>query len=307
VKALYSASRMIFNEKLIEKLKSIEDVDICVHIDHGKAPDCDISEIEYIFNTSVLNYHDVRKFTSLKQIQLFSAGMDRVPMDVVEELGLTIKRATDVYSIPIAEFVLMRVLEIYKDARYFEDAQKNKSSNKNRKMEELSGKTAGIIGYGSIGREIAKRLKAFDVNIIGFSRTKKEDEYLDEHCLAENLLDRIGACDVVILTMPYSDEYDKFFGKAFFNAMKDHSVFVNIARGMLVDEPILIDNIKKGKFLGVALDVTYEEPLDPNSELWTLDNVYLSPHNSFASNQIYDRLFQVCYDNLKEYMEQREQ
>ena len=302
MKAIYSASRMIFSEPLVERLKQIDGVDLYVHIDHGKPPECDISEIEYAFNSSIFKYHDIKDFTSLKQIQLFSAGTDRVPMEQAKALGITIKRATDVYSIPIAEFVLMRVLEIYKHSRYFESIQKRKQSDKDKALFELNGKTAGIIGYGSIGREIAKRLKAFDVTTIGFSRSEKQDAYLDRHCVMDKLYDEIGQCDMVILSVPYTDALNKFFGDRFFTLMKDNSVFINVARGMLVDEAALINHIKNKKFMGVALDVTYEEPLSADSELWTMDNVFLSPHNSFMSDHIYDRLFARCYDNLKDYI-----
>ncbi len=306
MKAIYSASRMIFSDPLIEKLKQIEGLDLYVHIDNGTPPDCDISEIEYMFNSSIFNHYDIREFKSLKQIQLFSVGTDRVPMDAVNELGITVKRATDVYSIPIAEFVLMRILEIYKHSRYFDQIQSQKKSDKDRGMLELNSKTVGIIGYGSIGREAAKRLKAFGVKIIGFSRSKKQDEFLDEHYTMTKLDDAIGECDIVILSLPYDESMHQYFNDAFFAKMKDGSVFINISRGMLVDEAALIKHLKDGKFLGAALDVTYEEPLSPESELWTLDNVYLSPHNSFMSEKIYERLFERCYENLKTYMENKE-
>jgi len=303
LKVLYSASRMVFNEEQVKKIKSLANTEFLVHIDEGKAPGFPVDDIDYLINSSIFKHIEIDEFKSLKQIQLLSAGLNKTPVERANELNIEIKRAADVYSIPIAEFVIMRTLQIYKDARYFERIQKEKTWEKKRSLIELCGKTVGIVGFGSIGKETAKRFSAFDTTIIGFGRSEKKSVYLDKFYNIKEIKEKIGECDIVVASLPHTDETHKMFNKDVFGAMKDDSIFINVARGKLVDEEELIRQIEKNKFLGVALDVTYNEPLTRRSELWSLKNVYLSPHNSFTSSRIYTRLFECVYKNLTEFSE----
>jgi len=302
---VYSANHSFFTDEQFDKLHRLEEIDgikVFVHVGDGGPPLLPINTIDYLININLLNEHDLDEFESLKQIQLFSAGMDMLDLERLKKKNIAVKNAKDVYSVPIAEFVMMRVIEIHKNSRYFETLQHDKETLKKRDLVEVFGKTAAIYGYGSIGREIAMRLKSFGVKTIGISRSGKSDECLDEGISMHEAKSRVSEFDIVISCLPQTEDTEKFFDATYFSAMKDGAAFINISRGGVVDEKALVTEIKNNKFLGVALDVFETEPLPKTSELWELDNVYLSPHNSFASTIMYDRLFDRVYENLVEFI-----
>ncbi|MEX1308550.1 MAG: NAD(P)-dependent oxidoreductase [Eubacteriales bacterium] len=295
-----------FTPEQYKRLHDLEaEFDVRVFVQTGDAPlNCPIESIDYLIHTDLLDSHDLAEFKQLEQLQILSAGTDRLDMRSLQEKNITVKNASDVYSVPIAEFTLMRILEIYKSARYFEKIQQEKSTVKIRDLIEVYGKTCAIYGYGSIGREIAMRLRGFGVRTIGISRSGKSDSFIDEGLALSESTKRIGEFDIVVSCLPQTKDTSEFFDAQFFSAMREKSAFVNISRGAVVDEDALIAATKKGKFLGVALDVFKTEPLPEKSELWKMENAYLSPHNSFASTIMYDRLFERIYQNLVKYLEE---
>lgn len=304
---VYSANHSFFTSEQFNQLQKLEEIDgihVFVHVGDGGPPLLPINTIDYLINIALFKDHDLDEFENLKQIQLFSAGMDMLDMPRIKAKGITVKNASDVYSVPIAEFVMMRIIEIYKSARYFEEIRQGKSAQKKRDLVEVYGKTCAIYGYGSIGREVAMRLKGFGVKTVGISRSAKKDEFLDEALTMAESTSRVGEFDIVVSCLPQTETTEGFFNAAFFDAMKKDSAFVNISRGGVVDEKALIAAIKAGKFLGVALDVFETEPLPKDSVLWEMENVYLSPHNSFASTIMYDRLFDRIYQNLVAFIEE---
>lgn len=257
----------------------------------------DVSSIDVVVCNSLFLYQDITRFDSLKFIQLISAGLDRIPLDYIKEKGIKVFNAKDVYSIPMAEWALLKVLEIYKRSKEFYKNQEQHKWEKQRNLLELTDKTASIIGFGSVGLELAKRLKAFGVNVIGLGRRKIESEYLDETLLIKDLDEALKKSDIIVLTLPLTRETRHLIDKEKINIMKDKAVLVNLARGGVIDEVDLINALKEGKFLGVALDVFEDEPLG-ESLLWDFENVVITPHNSFVSDKVNDRLFELIIENL---------
>ena len=257
----------------------------------------DVSSIDVVVCNSLFLYQDITRFDSLKLIQLISAGLDRIPLDYIKEKGIKVFNAKDVYSIPMAEWALLKVLEIYKRSKEFYKNQEQHKWEKQRNLLELTDKTASIIGFGSVGLELAKRLKAFGVNVIGLGRRKIESEYLDETLLIKDLDEALKKSDIIVLTLPLTRETRHLIDKEKINIMKDKAVLVNLARGGVIDEVDLINALKEGKFLGVALDVFEDEPLG-ESLLWDFENVVITPHNSFVSDKVNDRLFELIIENL---------
>lgn len=257
----------------------------------------DVSSIDVVVCNSLFLYQDITRFDSLKLIQLISAGLDRIPLDYIKKKGIKVFNAKDVYSIPMAEWALLKVLEIYKRSKEFYKNQEQHKWEKQRNLLELTDKTASIIGFGSVGLELAKRLKAFGVNVIGLGRRKIESEYLDETLLIKDLDEALKKSDIIVLTLPLTRETRHLIDKEKINIMKDKAVLVNLARGGVIDEVDLINALKEGKFLGVALDVFEDEPLG-ESLLWDFENVVITPHNSFVSDKVNDRLFELIIENL---------
>lgn len=286
-----------YTDEQIEYLKSLGN-DIVYVQDERKKIDFDVSDIEGVVCNGLFLYNDIRHFKKLKYIQLTSAGFDRVPIDYINEHEIKIYNARGVYSIPMAEFALCGVLQLIKQSRLFYKNQNIHIWEKSRTLGELSGKTVLIVGAGNIGSEVAKRFSAFDASVIGVDITDDDRKYFDKVELLDNLDEQLKIADIVILTLPLTDSTREMFDKSKFDLMKKSSIFVNIARGPLVVESDLINSLKSGDISGAVLDVFGEEPLNENSPLWDMDNVILTPHNSFVGENNNKRMFNVIVDNL---------
>lgn len=258
---------------------------------------CDYEWVEGVVCNGLFLSHPIERFTNLHYIQLTSAGFDRVPMDYVKEHNIEIRNARGVYSIPMAEFAMAGVLELYKKMRFFAEKQKEHRWEKHRGLLELSGKTVVIVGCGSVGTECAKRFGAFGCHVIGVNRTVRENAHF-EKMVGMDKLDRIlPDADIVVLTLPLTDETRYLMNRERLALMKGSAVLVNLARGAVVDTNALVEAIDH--IGGAVLDVFEEEPLRENSPLWDKENIILTPHNSFVSEGNGNRLSKVIMENLR--------
>lgn len=260
---------------------------------------CSYEDIEGIICNGLFLYHEIEKFINLKYIQLTSAGFDRVPMDYINTHGIEIHNARGVYSIPMAEFVIGGVLQLYKQSRFFMENQKAHKWEKNRSLLELNGKTVCIIGCGSVGTECAKRFKAFGCNVVGVDIETRVDESYDSMVSLKELNSILPIADAIVLTVPLTDETRYLINSERISLMKSNTVLVNIARGAVVDTGALIGALKKSLISGAVLDVFEDEPLNENSPLWDMENVVVTPHNSFVSEENDDRLSKLIMKCLR--------
>ena len=260
---------------------------------------CPYSWVEGVVCNGLFLTHPIERFENLRYIQLTSAGYDRVPMEYVKEKNIEIHNAKGVYSIPMAEFAIGGILQIYKQSRYFLENQKAHKWEKHRGLSELDGKTVCIIGCGSVGTECAKRLKAFGCKIVGIDIKPYVSEWFDEMHSLDSLDEVLKNSDIVILTLPLSEETFHLMNAARLNMMKTGALLVNIARGKIVDTGALFNELRT-KRLYAVLDVFEEEPLDHKSDLWDLENVIITPHNSFVGIGNAERLAHAIITNLEE-------
>ena len=251
-------------------------------------------------------YNDLDKFPNLKFVQLTSAGLDRVPVDKMNEKGITICNARGVYSTPMAEWALTGVLALYKNINTFYSNQQNHKWVKDRNVKELSGSTVCVVGCGSVGTECAKLFKPFSREIIAVDIVKPASDLFDAYYTINNVAKAVENADVVILTLPLTDETRNMFNKDLLSHFKSDAILVNIARGAVVNEVDLINSLKENKLGGAVLDVFETEPLGEESELWNMENVIITPHNSFVSPRNAERLYNVVYNNLKDFMKGEE-
>ncbi len=257
---------------------------------------CTYEWVEGVICNGLFLNHKIEQFPNLKYIQLTSAGFDRVSMDYVKEHNIEIHNARGVYSIPMAEFVVAGVLQLYKQMEHFQEKQKKHEWNKHRGLLELYGKTVCILGCGSVGTECAKRFCAFGCRVIGVDLYPREDENYIEMYHLNNLNVVIPQADVLVLTLPISEETMHLMNRERFALLKNGAVLVNIARGAVIDTGVLIKNLDK--LGGAVLDVFEQEPLEPESVLWDSDKVIVTPHNSFVGDGNQTRLKFVVLDNL---------
>lgn len=259
--------------------------------------------IDVVICNSLFLYHNIEKFTNLKYIQLTSAGLDRLPMDYIKQNHIKVYNAKDVYSIPIAEFVIMSILQIYKDSKSFYKKQSMHIWEKNRKLKELKNKHIAILGVGSIGREIAKRLYLFDCHIIGYDIEKKEERYFEKIKLIDNLDNDLHKFDIIICCLPLTKQTKNFFNYTRLKRLKEESVIINTSRGGIINEEALYKLLKSRKTMSAVLDVFETEPLDRECELWELDNILITPHNFFVGEYNNSRLYNVILTNLNKIKE----
>ena len=257
---------------------------------------CDPAWVEGVIGNGLFLYHPIESFPNLRYIQLTSAGFDRVPMEYVKARGIEIHNARGVYSIPMAEFAVAGVLQLYKQSRFFYENQKRHKWEKHRGLLELSGKTVLIVGCGDVGTECAKRFKAFDCKVIGVNRSARENPVFDEIQTMNRLNEVLTQADVVVLTLPLTDETRRLMNAERLALIKPGAVLVNIARGALLDTEALITALPK--LTGAVLDVFEEEPLPETSSLWNAENVILTPHNSFVGEGNGERLWEPIRKEL---------
>lgn len=241
--------------------------------------------------------HDIRKFPNLKTVQLLSAGLDRVPLEYIREQGISLYNARGVYSVPMAEFAVAGVLQLYKGSRFFAENQKTHRWEKKRDLLELFGKRVCVVGTGSVGSETARRFRAFTDEVYGVDLYPTENAVFQNIFHLKNLDEQLKVSDIVILTLPLTDETRGMFDRTRFALMKSGAVLVNIARGGIVDEAALLEAVDT-KLLGAVMDVFSVEPLSPDSPLWDKENVIISPHNSFVSQGNDRRMWDVIRKNL---------
>lgn len=258
---------------------------------------CSYEWVEGVVCNGLFLSHPIGKFTNLRYIQLTSAGFDRVNMDYVKAHGIEIHNARGVYSIPMAEFALCGVLQIYKQAAFFRENQKRHLWEKHRGLLELAGKKVLIAGCGSVGNECTKRFKAFDCNITGVDLFPREDSLYSEILPLEKLDATLKTADIVVLTLPLSEQTRHLMNDNKLSLLKDGAVLINIARGAIVDTEALIKHIDR--LGGAVLDVFEEEPLIDNCQLWDKPNVILTPHNSFVGEGNGERLRENISTNLE--------
>lgn len=246
-------------------------------------------------------HYDIKNFQRIKAIQLLSAGFDRLPMDYVKEHNIQVRNAKGIYSIPIAEFTVMTILDAYKYSDYFYNNQKLCIWNKNRNLDELSDKTVCICGTGSVGTEVAKKLSVFVERVIGIDLHPREKPYFTKIVGLDKMHDILAQSDIVVLTLPLTKETYHMFDQELFDGMREDSILVNVARGALIEENALKQALDTGKFRAVILDVFEKEPLNENFWGWKAERVRIIPHNTFESKKNKERLKKQILDNLRDW------
>jgi len=191
---------------------------------------------------------------------------------------------------------------LYKNSKSFYEKQRNKKWQIDTSVMEVCGKTIGFLGTGTIAVEAAKRLQGFDVEVIGLNTKGAPVEYFNKSFKKEEIDKMLRICDVVVVTIPYTQETHYLLNRERMAVMKEGALVVNVARGAIIDEKALVENISTGRIRGAALDVAEEEPLDESNPLWSCENVIITPHNSWVSEKRNERRFDLIYRNMGEYV-----
>lgn len=275
-------------------------------------------EVLYGISGPVLEAH---RFPRLKWLQTHSAGVDYLLDTPVWESDIILTSLNGVHTVSMSEYVLAMMLAFrWKIPKMLQFQAKSKwpiDRWGDFIMPELRGSTLGIVGYGAIGRELARQAQALGMRILaanrsgqrsaqrGFNLPGTGDPQAD---LPEKiyptaaLLEMLPACDYVAVLAPLTPDTHHLFDANAFAAMKESAFFVNLARGGLVDEAALVAALQNRHIAGAALDVFATEPLPADNPLWHLDNLIISPHISGFTPNYDDRATDLFAENLRRYL-----
>jgi D-3-phosphoglycerate dehydrogenase len=219
---------------------------------------------------------------SLKLIQLSGVGYDGVDLEAAQQAGIPVAQTVEGTIVGVAEHTLLLILALYKHLVALDASVRGGQWlvwQHRHHSYTLAGKKVGVIGLGRIGREVAKRCRAFDAQIL-YHDVTRADRAVEERLSARflPLSDLLTQSDIVTLHLPLFPVTKGLMGEGQFRQMKPTSVFINTARGGLVDERALVRALKEGWIAGAGLDVFAKEPPEPDHPLFQLSNVVLSPH-----------------------------
>ena len=240
----------------------------------------------------------------LRWVQAIGAGIGQLEPARLKAKGIALTNAAGVASAPIAEFAIGRLLEVWKDIRVLERQQKDHHWQMHQGL-LVKGKTIGIVGLGAIGRDVARRAKAFETTVLGNRRSAQSgdtDPDVDELYGLDGLDEMLARCDAVVLSAPQTPETVDLFDAERLGRLKPGVVLVNVGRGSIIDEAALVAALESGQVGAAVLDVTREEPLPAESPLWDAPNMYLSPHCSTAREGYNEALMELFCDNLERFL-----
>ena len=285
------------------------------HIGFQGTPEQEKRWLEMMFQAEVIfgyvarqHLRDLPKLAPrLKWNQSPSTGIGQmVYRGGLTESDIVFTTAGGVHVTPLSEFVIMAMLMFVKDA--FRMAKEKEHHHWERYCgRELRGKTLAVISLGRTGTEIARLAKCFGMRVIG---TKRHIEGVDPESLNveelyhwTDLHGMLSQADFVVLTIPHTSETEGLMSEAEFAAMKKGSILINVARGSIYDEPAFIRALESGHLAGAAIDVAAKEPLPPESPLWDMPNVVISPHSASTVDSENWKLTDLFCDNLRRYLD----
>ncbi|PKK96722.1 MAG: D-2-hydroxyacid dehydrogenase, partial [Tenericutes bacterium HGW-Tenericutes-3] len=206
-------------------------------------------------------------------------------------------------SIQIAEDVFSKILYFNRNIQKHIKHMENKLWKFEPVRYEIAHATIGILGTGSIGLEVAKRMKAFDTKVLGYKKTRQNVPYFDEIYTDKKGLEKIyKESDYIIIALPLTTETYHLIDENAISLMKDSSVIINVARGDIIDQKALINALKSKKIRAAGLDVMSPEPLPIDDGLWHLENVLLTPHNASSSPYVNQRLINNTIETIQHYL-----
>jgi D-2-hydroxyacid dehydrogenase (NADP+) len=249
----------------------------------------------------------------LKWIHSTAAGVAQLMYPELRDSGIVVTNPSGIFSVPMAEHTMGLLLAL---ARSFPDSVRQQDLahwsqqelwDKSQHLTELNGQVLLIVGFGSIGREVAKRARAFDMRVWGVTRSGKGDLAHAEKILAvKDLHDALPEADFVLIAAPETAETRHLIGAEQIAKMKRGARLINVGRGSLLDEAALVQALKSGVLGGAALDVTRVEPLPAESSLWKTPNLMITPHTSGVSDRLWHRQTAILMELLERWFDGRE-
>ncbi len=266
-----------------------------------------------IFVGYSLRAEQLKDAKKLKWIHSTAAGVAQLMYPELRDSGILVTNPSGIFSVPMAEHTMGLLLAL---ARNFPDSVRHQDHahwsqqelwDKPQHLTEINGKVLLIVGYGSIGREVAKRARAFEMRVWGVTRSGEGDRTHAERIFpAAKLHEALPEADYVLIAAPETAETRHLMGVAEIAKMKCGARLINVGRGSLLDEAALLRALESGALGGAAIDVAKLEPLPAESSLWKAPNLLITPHTSGVSDRLWDRQTEVLLELLGRWFEGRE-
>ncbi|MHC5769136.1 MAG: D-2-hydroxyacid dehydrogenase [Nostoc sp.] len=276
-----------------------------VEVDSEGNLDGDVSDAEIYVNGFYLKTSTLDKVLTaapaLRWQQSPSAGVNHILTPTFLQKDIILTNGAGVHAIPISEFVLAFMLYHAKNLRKLQTLQNEHTWVRGVFLEELADATLLILGTGNIGQAIASRAKAFGVTVWGSRRHPEPLPNFDKVVGADEWRSLLPAADYVVIATPLTPETKGLIDEAALRSMRQSAYLINIARGAIVDEAALLTALREGWIAGAGLDTVANEPLPPESPLWSLPNAFITPHCSALSPRLRERIAQLFIDNLQRY------
>ena len=268
--------------------------------------DLDFSDVDAVFCYRFFCFNDIARFPKLKYIHTTSHGLDHMPLDYIRSHGIRLCDARGVYGVPMAEYALGGVLQLYKALPALAAHQRAHVWARCETVRELAGRQVTVLGAGSVGTECAKRFSALGCRCVGLCRHPEEGAAgWDAQRSITELDALLPETDILIVTLPLTDETRGILDARRFGLLKDGAVLVNMARGHIVDADAMLASLRSGRLSGAVVDVFDVEPLPADSPLWDAPNCILTPHSSFIGEHNPKRLFGLVYENTRKWLNEQ--
>lgn len=275
----------------------------------ARLPEALLSRIEVAFfsndvhpNFSRQFFSSVRKAPNLRWLHAFNVGVDHPIYSEMLARGVRVTTSAGTTAEPIAQTAIAALIMLARNFPRWLKAQREHRWDPMRAADEprdLRGQTAIIVGLGSIGREIARLAQALGLNVIGVRRSPlAPGDPVNEMHTPDQLPHLLPRADWLILACPLTEETRGLVNATVLARLPRSARLINVGRGEVVDEPALIEALRSEKLAGAYLDVFAQEPLPPDSPLWDLPNVIVTPHNSPAATGNEQRVYELFVDNL---------
>ncbi|WP_135362751.1 D-2-hydroxyacid dehydrogenase [Halosimplex halophilum] len=238
---------------------------------------------------------DEERLDRAENLELFAcsyAGVDHLPLEAFRERGVAVTNASGVHGPNIGEYALGAILSFTRG--FLESRRRQRRREwRSHQAHELAGSTVAVVGMGSIGESVVQRLRGFEVDTVGVRYSPEKGGPTDEVYGYDEIAEAVADAAYVVLACPLTDETEDLVDEEVFLTMPPEAVLVNVARGGVVDTDALVDALRWNSIRGAALDVTDPEPLPEDHELWTFENVLITPHNAGHTPQYFERLADI--------------
>ena len=289
----------------------------------GSAVPADLwQEVEILYTSFATPLPSPEQAPRLRWVQLYSAGPDPILSHPLFQTSVIFTTTSGVHAVNISEYVFTVILGWFHHFPLILDWQQRGQwpSHTQRSSlfaaEELCGKTIGIVGYGSIGRQIGRLADAFGMRVLAMQRSTDHRDHgfvfpgigdpegtlPNRYYTPDQLRSMLSESDIVVIALPLTPRTRNLFDAAAFQAMKSTAFLVNIARGDICNEAALVRALEEKQIAGAALDVFYQEPLPPDHPLWHLPDTFISPHIAGLTPQYNERAATIFEENLRRYL-----